>query len=92
MLCQFHKLIYPKTADISTVDYMIAVYRPCGVVKDVDGEMISEIKAVGYCLPTAENLRYKLSGHWIKHPRHGLQFEVENYEEVISHTKEGIIG
>ena len=92
MLCQFHKLIYPKTADISTVDYMIAVYRPCGVVKDVDGEMISEIKAVGYCLPTAENLRYKLSGHWIKHPRHGLQFEVENYEEVISHTKGGIIG
>ena len=92
MLCQFDKLIYPKTADISTVDYMIAVYRPCGVVRDADGEMISQIKAVGYCLPISEKLRYRLSGHWNKHPRHGLQFEVEGYEEVISHTKEGIIG
>ena len=92
MLCQFDKLIYPREADVSTVDYMIAVYRPIGVVRDVDGEMLSQIKAVGYCLPTTEKLRYKLSGHWIKHPRHGLQFEVEGYEEVISHTKEGIIG
>ena len=92
MLCQFDKLIYPKTADISTVDYMIAVYRPCGVVRDADGEMISQIKAVGYCLPTSEKLRYRLNGHWNKHPRHGLQFEVEGYEEVISHSKEGIIG
>lgn len=92
MLCQFDKLIYPKQADIATVDYMIAVYRPIGVVRDVDGEMLSQIKAVGYCLPTSEKLRYKLSGHWIKHPRHGLQFEVDGYEEVITHTKEGIIG
>ena len=91
MLCQFDKLIYPKQADIATVDYMIAVYRPIGVVRDVDGEMLSQIKAVGYCLPTSEKLRYKLSGHWIKHPRHGLQFEVDGYEEVITHTKEGII-
>ena len=92
MLCQFDKLIYPKTADISTVDYMIAVYRPCGVVRDAEGEMVSQIKAVGYCLPTSEKLRYRLNGHWNKHPRHGLQFEVEGYEEVISHSKEGIIG
>ena len=92
MLCQFDKLIYPRDADISTVDYMIAVYRPLETVRDSAGDMVSQIKAVGYCLPTSEKLRYKLSGHWIKHPKHGLQFEVENYEEVISHTKEGIIG
>lgn len=71
---------------------MIAIYRPCEIIRDSDGDMISQIKAVGYCLPTSEKLRYRLNGHWIKHPRHGLQFEVEGYEEVISHTKEGIIG
>lgn len=54
--------------------------------------MVSQIKAVGYCLPITENIRYRLNGHWTKHPKHGLQFEVDDYEEVISHTREGIIG
>jgi len=65
---------------------MIAIYRPCEIIRDADGDMISQIKAVGYCLPTSEKLRYRLNGHWIKHPKHGLQFEVEGYEEVVSHT------
>ena len=91
MLCQFDKLLYPRVADVSTVDYMIAIYRPLEIIRDSDGDMLSQIKAVGYCLPIAENLRYRLNGHWAKHPKHGLQFEVEGYEEVISHTKEGII-
>ena len=91
MLCQFDKLLYPRVADASTVDYMIAIYRPLEIIRDSDGDMLSQIKAVGYCLPIAENLRYRLNGHWAKHPKHGLQFEVEGYEEVISHTKEGII-
>ena len=91
MLCQFDKLLYPRVADASTVDYMIAIYRPLEIIRDADGDMLSQIKAVGYCLPIAENLRYRLNGHWAKHPKHGLQFEVEGYEEVISHTKEGII-
>ena len=92
MLCQFEKLLYPRTADATTIDYMIAVYRPLEIIRDSAGDMLSEIKAVGYCLPIAEKVRYRLNGHWAKHPRHGLQFEVEGYEEVISHTKEGIIG
>lgn len=91
VLCQFDKLIYPREADTSTVEYMIAIYRPCEIIRDADGDMISQIKAVGYCLPTSEKLRYRLNGHWIKHPKHGLQFEVEGYEEVVSHTREGII-
>ena len=92
MLCQFEKLLYPRTADATTIDYMIAVYRPLEIIRDSAGDMLSEVKAVGYCLPIAEKVRYRLNGHWAKHPRHGLQFEVEGYEEVISHTKEGIIG
>ena len=92
MLCQFDKLLYPRVADATTVDYMIAIYRPLEIIRDSDGDMLSQVKAVGYCLPIAEKVRYRLNGRWAKHPRHGLQFEVEGYEEVISHTKEGIIG
>ena len=92
MLCQFEKLLYPRVADATTVDYMIAVYRPLEIIRDSDGDMLTQVKAVGYCLPITEKIRYRLNGHWTKHPRHGLQFEVEGYEEVISHTKEGIIG
>lgn len=92
MLCQFEKLLYPRTINATTVDYMIAVYRPLEIIRDSDGDMLSEFKAVGYCLPIAEKVRYRLNGHWAKHPRHGLQFEVEGYEEVISHTRDGIIG
>lgn len=91
MLCQFDKLIYPKEADTATVAYMIAIYRPCEILRDSDGDMMSQFKAVGYCLPTSDKLRYRLNGHWIKHPKHGLQFEVDGYEEVITPTREGII-
>lgn len=91
MLCQFDKLLYPKEGDTSTVAYMIAVYRPCEILRDSDGDMMSQFRAVGYCLPTAQKLRYQLNGHWVRHPKHGVQFEVESYEEVISHTREGII-
>ena len=80
------------TREEMMLDYMIAVYRPLEIIRDSNGDMLSQVKAVGYCLPIAEKIRYRLNGHWTKHPRHGLQFEVEGYEEVISHTKEGIIG
>lgn len=92
MLCQFDKLLYPRSVDASTIDYMIAIYRPLEIIRDAEGDMLSQIKAVGYCLPITENIRYRLNGHWTKHPKHGLQFEVDDYEEVISHTREGIIG
>lgn len=92
MLCQFDKLLYPRIADASTVDYMIAVYRPLEILHVGSGHAMSQFKAVGYCLPITEKARFRLNGHWVRHPKHGLQFEVESYEEVISHTKEGIIG
>ena len=93
MLCQFERLIYPH--DVSTAangQYMVAVYNPCENVKDSTGNVVTQVKAVGYCLPTADNIRYDIQGHWSKNSKHGIQFEVENYEEVITHTKEGIIG
>jgi exodeoxyribonuclease V alpha subunit len=92
LLCQFERLIYPQ--NVSSIDagsFMIAVYRPCENIRDSAGNMVTQVKAVGYCLPIADNLRYELQGHWSKNPKHGVQFEVENYDEVITPTKEGII-
>lgn len=92
MLCQFERLIYPQ--NVSSIDagsFMIAVYRPCENIRDSAGNMVTQVKAVGYCLPIADNLRYELQGHWSKNPKHGVQFEVENYDEVITPSKEGII-
>ncbi len=92
MLCQFERVIYPS--DVKAIDiagFMIAIYRPCEKLKDSNGNIITQIKAVGYCLPIAEKLRYELRGHWSKNPKHGVQFEVEGYDEVIIPTREGII-
>ena len=92
MLCEFERLIYPHNA--ATVDagsYMIALYRPCENIKDSAGSRITQVKAVGYCLPMSNNLRYNMLGHWSKNPKFGVQFEVESYNEVIVPTREGII-
>ena len=92
MLCEFDRLIYPQS--ITAVDassYMIALYNPCEKIKDSTGNTVTQVKAVGYCLPTSSNLRYDMLGHWSKNPKFGVQFEVESYNEVVIPTKEGII-
>ena len=92
MLCQFSQLIYPH--DIRSVapdSYMVALYHPCEIIHDSDGNKVGQIKAVGYGLPISNKLRYEMQGHWSKNSKHGLQFEVDTYSEVITPTKEGII-
>ena len=92
MLCQFERLVYPQ--NIRVVDsgsYMVAVYRPCEKIKDQAGNVLAQVKAVGYGLPTASNLRYEMHGRWSKNAKHGIQFEVETYDEIIVPTREGII-
>ena len=92
MLCQFERLIYPQS--VSTIDagsFMIAMYRPCEKIKDSAGDLVTQVKAVGYGLPIASKQRYELQGHWSRNPKHGVQFEVETYDEVITPTREGII-
>ena len=70
---------------------MIAVYKPCGMIRDAAGQILSQFKAVGYCLPTSNKVKYRMEGHWTKNSKHGLQYEVERYEEVITPSKEGIV-
>lgn len=70
---------------------MIAIYKPCGTLRDAAGHVLDQFKAVGYCLPTSDKVKYRMEGRWSKSQKHGIQFEVERYEEVIAPTKEGII-
>lgn len=92
MLCQFERLVYPSCAQAVTPgSYMVALYRPCEKLRDAAGRPVTQIKAVGYCLPTCDKMRYQMQGRWSKNPKHGVQFEVETYEEIIIPTKEGII-
>ncbi len=92
MLCEFQKLLYPASASLAMPGtYMVAVYNPCEKVYDGAGRPITQFKAVGYCLPLSTKLRYNMQGKWGKNAKHGIQFEVENYDEVIIPSKEGII-
>ena len=92
MLCQFSRLVYPSNVgSITPGSYMVAVYTPCEKVLDSAGNSITQVKAVGYSLPVSDKIRYDMKGQWSKNSKHGLQFEVETYEEVIKPTKEGII-
>ena len=91
MLCTFERVIFPRDAAASTTGFMIAIYKPCGVLRDAAGNILDQFKAVGYCLPTSDKVRYNMTGKWSKSQKHGIQFEVERYEEVITPTREGII-
>ena len=91
MLCTFERVIFPRDATASSTGFMIAIYKPCGVLRDAAGNILDRFKAVGYCLPTSDKVRYNMTGKWSKSQKHGIQFEVERYEEVITPTREGII-
>ena len=92
MLCQFERLIYPPNpAQLLPSSYMVAAYKPCENVRDGSGNIVSQVKAVGYCLPISAKLIYDIKGHWSKSSKHGVQFEVETYDEVVVPSKDGII-
>lgn len=92
MLCEFERLIHPqKVSALETGSYMVALYRPCETIRDAAGNTMEQVKAVGYCLPIADNLRYNIKGHWTKDPKYGLQFEVDTFEEVAPSTRDGIV-
>ena len=92
MLCQFERLVYPKTAQaVTPTSYMVAIYRPCEKLMGSSGTPLTQIKAVGFCLPLSGNLRYELKGSWKRDPKHGMQYEVEQYDEILIPTREGIL-
>lgn len=87
LLSKFKRLIYKAPDDA----YTVALYKPCEAILDSSGRRIAEVKAVGWCLPTADKLKYDLKGHWSKTAKHGVQFEVEAYSEIVEPSREGVI-
>ena len=91
MICSFKRLIYPKTVQAAQADdYMIAVYMVHDRLEDSIGNRIYEVKVAGYFLPVNLNLRFEMSGHWVK-TKYGMQFEMENYREIIKPGKDGVV-
>ena len=91
MLCSFKRVIYPRNPDANASGYMVGVYHVHEKLLDAQNNAITEVKVVGYYLPTVENLRFDMAGHWAKNDKHGTQFEMESYQEVIEPNKAGIV-
>ena len=91
MICSFNRLIFPRSLeDVSGEGYIVASYHVHDHLPDQVGNLITEAKVVGYFLPTSKTIRYDLRGSW-KRNKYGLQFELQGYDEIIEHSKEGII-
>lgn len=90
MRCKFQRVIYPKDGTTSDNGFMIVLYRPLARVPDAHGEPMDAIKAVGHYLPTAEDIDYDLQGQWTR-GKHGIQYQVDTYEELVPPTREGIV-
>lgn len=91
MLCSFERVIYPQSvSDPNPTGFMVAVYTPHEKILDSSGQALRQIKAVGYFLPTAKGIRYDMQGRW-ERGKHGDQYAVAQFEEVIQPTEAGII-
>ena len=51
MLCEFMRLIYPKSALADDTGYRIALYRPCEAVKDAAGKPVLRGESRGILPP-----------------------------------------
>lgn len=75
-VCQF------RTADKSVPD----MARISGSYSD----RLVRFTATGYGLPETESIEFVLSGEWMRDKRHGCQFAVKEWREIIPKTAEGI--
>ena len=91
MLCSYERVIYPQSlSDPNPTGFMVAVYTPHEKILDRSGQALRQIKAVGYFLPTEKGIRYDIQGHW-ERGKHGDQYAVTQFAEVIQPTEAGII-
>lgn len=83
--CTFSKLVFPLPPKTSNNGYYIAKYVAH------TGEESADVlfTAVGYFLPTASGIDYKLVGKWEK-GKFGYQLAVTSYDEVVPATEKGI--
>jgi exodeoxyribonuclease V alpha subunit len=91
MICSFKKLIYPKTAhEAEAGGYTVAVYELHEKTVDSAGNRIYDAKVVGYYLPQTGGLRFDMTGRWSK-SKYGMQFEMENFREIIEPGRDGVV-
>lgn len=50
-----------------------------------------DITVTGIMLPVLKNIKYRLTGSWITHPKYGKQFRASSYEEIIEDNEHSII-
>jgi len=91
VLCSLKKLIHPKSiAAAKTGDYTVAIYILHEKMLDFQQNEVLEVKVVGHYLPLIEGIRVDMSGKWQKNSKHGIQFEMESFQEVIQPTRKGV--
>ena len=91
MLCSYERVIYPQSlSEPNPSGFMVAVYTPHEKILDGSGQTLRQIKAVGYFLPTTKGIRYDMQGRW-ERGKHGDQYTVTKFEEVVQPTETGII-
>ena len=91
MLCSFKKLIHPKSiVTAQSGVFTVALYTLHEKMLDSQQNQVYEAKVVGYYLPIVEGIRVDITGVWQKDPKHGVQFAMESYKEVIQPTRQGI--
>ena len=91
MLCSYERVIYPQSlSEPNPSGFMVAVYTPHEKILDGSGQTLRQIKAVGYFLPTTKGVRYDMQGRW-ERGKHGDQYTVTKFEEVVQPTETGII-
>jgi len=91
LLCSFKKLIHPKSiVTAQSGCFTVALYTLHEKMLDTQQNQVYEAKVVGYYLPIVEGIRVDITGAWQKDPKHGVQFAMESYKEVIQPTRQGI--
>ncbi len=92
MVCRFVKTIFQNKENgfcvfvyhTSDDTVPLAARNTCYKGEDI------EFTAVGKYLPDTDSVEVDMQGKWVKGKR-GLQLEVENFEEILPQTEEGIL-
>ena len=94
MRCRYRKTIFLNEDN----GYTIAVFttRDASVPlaardKYLQGQNVIGFTAIGFDLPRSDQIEIEMEGQWEK-SSHGLQYQVENFMEIVPRTKEGILG
>lgn len=91
MKAKFLFRIYPKQ-ETPGVDYCVFVYEPQELIPGADGKFLDKVTCTGMLLPTNQKVTYDFQGKWVKDPKYGLQYKVENFTEIVLPGRENIIG